>query len=324
MCLYPKLILNRKYLPNKKNKGVVPPLPLKNGRPDERVKYVSVGCQKCMECLKKKGREWLVRLSEEIKEDKNVSFVTLTFSNKSLIELDKIIGKRLSGYEKENEIVKIAVRRFLERWRKETKKSVKHWLVTELGGNGTERIHIHGLIWNKNKKFIEKKWQYGHIYVGDYVNENTIKYIVKYLSKPDEKHKEYKPIIRASKGLGINYLKSYSAEKNKYKEEETEETYRLENGTKIGLPMYYRTKIYSDEEREKLWQKKLDEEVRYINGIKINANDEKRYNKILKYERARAKKLGYGDDSINWERKKYENKKRNLARLTRLYKKHKK
>ena len=30
-----------------------------------------------------------------------------------------------------------AVRFFLERWRKEYKKSLRHWLVTEIGGNYT-------------------------------------------------------------------------------------------------------------------------------------------------------------------------------------------
>ena len=48
MCLYPKLIKNRKYIANKKNGGVIPAVL------DERVKLVSVGCGKCMECKKRK------------------------------------------------------------------------------------------------------------------------------------------------------------------------------------------------------------------------------------------------------------------------------
>ena len=35
MCLYPKLILNKRYCPTKKNGGVVPPCP------DNRLKYVT-------------------------------------------------------------------------------------------------------------------------------------------------------------------------------------------------------------------------------------------------------------------------------------------
>ena len=63
MCLYPKLIKNRKYIANKKNGGVIPPLPIlridKNGKKiyDERVTVVPVGCGKCMECMRKNSQK---------------------------------------------------------------------------------------------------------------------------------------------------------------------------------------------------------------------------------------------------------------------------
>ncbi len=56
MCLYPKLIKNRKYVANKKNKGVIPPIL------DKRVLMVPDGCGKCMECRRQIARYWLVRL----------------------------------------------------------------------------------------------------------------------------------------------------------------------------------------------------------------------------------------------------------------------
>ena len=77
MCLYPKLIKNRKYIANKKNGGVIPAVS------DKRVLLVPVGCGKCMECMKKKSREWTVRLSEELRENKKALMVTLTFSTES-------------------------------------------------------------------------------------------------------------------------------------------------------------------------------------------------------------------------------------------------
>ena len=49
MCLFPKLIRNKKYCSTKKNGGVIPAVN------DKRVLYVAVGCGKCMECLKKKA-----------------------------------------------------------------------------------------------------------------------------------------------------------------------------------------------------------------------------------------------------------------------------
>ena len=114
MCLYPKLIKNRKYLANKKNGGNVPELE------DDRVLYVPVGCGNCIECKKKKKREWQVRLQEELKVSKGV-FITLTFSDE---ELDKLCAE--IKVNESNAVATLAVRRFLERCRKETGKSIKY------------------------------------------------------------------------------------------------------------------------------------------------------------------------------------------------------
>ena len=126
MCLYPKLIRNPKYKANKKNGGVIPHMK------DERVGFTPIGCGECIECMKKKANEWRVRLNEDIKKHTNGVFVTLTFSNESYRELSKLCKGK--GYNLDNEIATLAVRRFLERWRKKYKKSVRHWLITELGG----------------------------------------------------------------------------------------------------------------------------------------------------------------------------------------------
>ena len=135
-------------------------------------------------------------------------------------------GIKLKGYDLDNEIATIAVRRFLERWRKKYKKSVKHWLVTEIGGQRYEGIHIHGIIWTDEKEDISKIWKYGHVFIGDYVNESTISYIVKYVNKTDEKHKEYNSKILCSSGIGRNYINRGDSERNRYKKEGTNETYK--------------------------------------------------------------------------------------------------
>ena len=313
MCLYPKLIENRKYKKNKKNGGIIPPLN------DKRTLYVPVKCNKCMECMKAKSREWQVRLQEEIKDETlKKYFVTLTFRNDSIKELSKDIN--LEGYDRDNEIAKKGIRRFLERWRKKYKKSIRHWTTTELGHNGTENIHLHGILMtNEKKEDIEKIWQYGYVWIGEYVNAKTINYIIKYIHKIDHIHKEYIPKILTSPGIG----NGYKGEINKYKENKTKEFYRLTNGQKISLPIYYRNKIYNEEEKEKLWLKKLDEEVRYINGKKIDiSKGEEKYYKVLEYERKQNKTLGYADNTINWERRMYENQRRNLLHQERIRKKY--
>ena len=86
MCLYPTLIKNKKYLSNKKNGGIIPPVT------DDRVLWVAVGCGKCIECCKQRAREWQVRLSEEIKYNNTGQYVTLTFSEEALEELRREVS----------------------------------------------------------------------------------------------------------------------------------------------------------------------------------------------------------------------------------------
>ena len=63
----------------------------------------------------------------------------------------------------------------LERIRKKTGKSIKHWFITELGHEKTERLHLHGIVWGiGTDQLIKEKWNYGITYTGNFVNENTI------------------------------------------------------------------------------------------------------------------------------------------------------
>lgn len=317
MCLYPKLIRNPKYKPNKKNNGNVP---IMN---DERVAYVPIGCGRCIECLKQKGREWRVRLNEEIRNDNNVKFVTFTFSPEAIEELNKLVEEYARGYVRENRIVTIAIRRFLERWRKKYKKSVKHWFITEKGNEGTKRIHVHGFLWtDKTKEEVEDRWQYGIVDVDDRgVTERTINYIIKYLMKQDAENKDYLPIILTSAGIGKGYLKRADSKRNRYRGIDTNEMYKSRNGQETNIPMYYRNKIYSEEEREKLWLHKLDKEERYVLGQKIDISTEegeRAYENILKDAQMKNRRLGYNDDRIDWKKKEYLEKRRKLQAIKRM------
>jgi hypothetical protein len=304
MCLYPRLIKNKKYTPTKKNGGVVPPIM------DNRVLAVPIGCNKCIECKKQKARQWQVRMNEELRTNTQATFVTLTFSNEEYTKLSKEVTTT-GGYEHDNEIATLATRRFLERWRKKTKKSIKHWLITEIGGERYEKIHLHGIIWSKDEKEIKEKWKYGFVYIGEYVNEETIGYITKYVNKIDQKHKSYNSKILCSPGIGKNYINRTDSQKNKYKEGKTDETYKTRTGIKLNLPIYYRNQIYTEEEKEKLWLEKLDKNERYVCGEKIQIDkDNTEYYKLLKYYREKNKRLGYGDNSKEWQQNEYEEQRR--------------
>ena len=50
MCLYTKRILNKRYLPTRKNWWTPPVCK------DERLRYIDIECGKCYECKRKKGK----------------------------------------------------------------------------------------------------------------------------------------------------------------------------------------------------------------------------------------------------------------------------
>lgn len=320
MCIYNGLITNPKYKPNKKNNGIVP-IPK-----DSRVTAVAIGCGRCIECKKSKALQWKVRLMEHVKHNHNGLFVTLTFSNESIsqiIELKKL--GNIKGYALDNAIATNAVRLWLERWRKKYGKSLNHWLITELGHNGTENVHLHGLVWTtEGIEAIRDTWKYGYIWPREkdtktYVTEKTANYITKYITKQDFDHREYNAVILTSPGIGKGYIGSAASQDNVYNElSETKDTYITSSGHKIALPIYYRNKLYTDEERELLWLAKLDKQERYVLGQKVDISTSiEEYSNLVNEARIINNKLGYGNRFINYNQKEYENKLRDLNYETR-------
>lgn len=311
MCLYPRIVVNQKYVPNKKNGGR-PPFPV-----DPRVLAVAAGCGRCIECRKQKARAWQIRISEDIKKHRNGKFVTLTLSTDNYKKLISEI-EDCNPYTKENKMITLAMRRFLERWRKKYKKSVRHFMISELGGGRTEHIHLHGIIYCSDEqiKELDKIWSYGYVWKGyeingkiiNFVNDQTGGYITKYIQKMDEKHKYYNPVILCSKGIG-----------NNYKHDKSKEYYRNNKGYKMNLPTYYKNKHFNDDEREKQWIELLNKEKRFILGREIDiSNGMEEYFKRLAIAQETNRNLGYGDNGNNWKRKYYEMKHREEIQQWRL------
>lgn len=293
MCLYQGTYQNKRYTANKKNGGIIPAFL------DRRELAVPIGCGRCMICKNKRANEWKFRIIEEIKhQDKRGHFVTLSFSEREYRKLARNLKYR--GYKKVNEIAKIAVKRFRERWRKKYKKSPRHFLVTELGGNSSERLHLHGIIWiNEPKSEIRRIWKYGNVWMGyndedTYVNEQTAGYTVKYITKTDEVHPNYDSIVLTSPGMGKEWLNSHEAKTAAYNGIETVDNIRDENGYRKAIPTYYRRKMYTDEERIELWMSKLDKQTKYLAGIEIDVSKtmEDYYN-IRNTEREKNSRLGF-------------------------------
>lgn len=318
MCLYPRQIVNKKYTGTKKNTVyftniptcIVPEPPITeytdNGIPiyDDRVTKVSVGCGQCIECRRVKAAEWRARITEELSQTLHNYFVTFTFSPE---ELDKLCKE--TKLKECNAIAGIAVRRFLERFRKQHKVSLKHWLITELGHNESERIHLHGIIFSSiqmDNNYLESTWKYGHIWMGNYCNLKTINYIVKYVTKIDDDHKGFVGKIFCSPGIGKEWLRRHENDFTyKYTKGETKTYYRLPNGAKTKLPTYYRRKIWNDQTREEIWRDFLDKDIVSIMGN----NYVHPKNSVLKNVTNKAiennKLWGFGDNSKEYQKKDY-------------------
>ena len=175
---------------------------------------------------------------------------------------------------------------------------------------------MHGIIWCKEGvEAIRERWGYGWIYPRhndetkiNYVNEKTVNYCIKYVTKIDKDHPNFKGKILCSDGIGKNYDKK----EHVFKGEHTNTNYKLKNGSKVNLPIYYRNKFYSEEEREKLWLQTLDKNERWIMGEKVAADNYKEIKKLQEFYRKLNKELGYGDGSKDHDQIAYEKKLRKL------------
>ncbi len=266
-CINPLRIPNPKYLPNKKNGGF-PEL-----ADDIRDYGLIVPCGKCIECRRRRASDWRFRLLQEYKYNKNKFwFVTFTFNDESLFKLRGLCLDWHSVFD-DNLVVIKAVRMFLERYRKRFKVSLPHLFVSELGGE-SDRIHLHGVVFGlkpevrytgKNRKskkngqlykifespVLAELWKYGFITI-EPCSDVTIGYILKYIMKYDPKHPEWESRLLVSPGLGKCYVNDRTIAIHHSTGFDRYEWYCVtSSGHKIGMPRYYRLKIFTDEERER-------------------------------------------------------------------------
>ncbi len=329
MCLYPVKVRNRKYEGNKRNdwgrKSPIP-TPIHGG-----MYKIGAACGNCLECRKMKGRDWRVRMGEEIKDRDDARMLTFTFSDEWLNKLRlKVNEKRmtkLNGWDLDNQVCVYAVRQFGNRYikyrtrEKKDSRSLRRWIVTELGGEN-DRIHMHGIVFtDENKDDLELLWKYG--FIGEakngYVNEKTINYITKYFTKVDKEHKGYKPRMMVSPGMGVGYVER-AKRKHRFRGEYTNESYRMRDGTEMPLPMYYRKKLWNDDEREELWYHNIMKDEQWVNGHKLKESDkdfEKQYSGAIESGRRRSERLGYGKRDKNWDMKRFDKEGMDMRRKLR-------
>lgn len=297
MCLYPHIIRNPRYKPSKKNGGNVPT------PDDERKLWVAIGCGKCIECRRKKVREWRIRIENEVKYNEiRGKGITLSFSEDALNSLPI----------EANSAAARAIMLFLKRWHKEKGKALRHWFIVELGHENTERVHLHGIVWTKHLEDIERIWRYGNIKT-EPLTEDTVNYLIKYVNKPDKQHDGFIGKIFASKGIGQAFLDSHKAQEIKKKGAAAPQYLKLADGRKIDIPMYWRKKLFTEDQREKIWTNLLDKQERWVMGQRIDVSTKTGmdlYYKTLKYEQKINARNGYPKQP--WTQKKYQESRKKL------------
>lgn len=243
-----------------------------------------VPCGTCINCLTKKQQDWSFRLHQEKKISKTAHFISLTY--------DQWNVPIKEGPDKHGELIfqlnldKRDLQLFMKKLRKHHSKQLKdyteittnssssssdiklrYYAVGEYGPE-TIRPHYHIILFNLNPKTlseIQTIWGKGNVDIG-HVTAKSITYVTKYVitSRNQYYGHRQKPFSTMSKqpGIGNNYLvnrKWHTDNKNHHVINHT--------GAKIGLPDYYKNKIFNKLQKEnhrlKNEQKLIDKEIAF-------------------------------------------------------------
>lgn len=164
-----------------------------------------------------------------------------------------------------------------------------------VGEYGTEsaRPHWHVLTWGVEQDLLRQKWEMGNTYPG-VIGTASIRYVLNYLDKPmydelkiDPEFQGNQEMRRMSNGIGDSFLwKLPIADAEQYFKEGQLQV-RLNDGTKLQMPRYYRTKLEEsmcdDDDMERITQKRIilshenmEKYIKHLNdkGLSLADQDE--------------------------------------------------
>jgi hypothetical protein len=253
------------------------PMTIKRDQKGTRESFAqTVGCGRCVPCLRKKQIDWCFRLQKELNASSSACFLTLTYD-------DKNIPVSEGGYSLDRRDFQL----FMKRLRKHAnqKQKIKYYAWGEYGDK-TERPHYHAIVFNLPRpfdKYIRKAWKLGHIHIGT-VTEASIFYTTKYALKGLRRKKpfEYDELGREpqfqlmSNGLGISYSKEIIKD---YLVTNGTKLLTIEGGSKKKLPRYYIDKLFTDPIEKAEWSGNAYRELSAYHGTDIT---DKQRNELIK------------------------------------------
>lgn len=150
-----------------------------------------VNCGKCLNCKKKRGREWFVRCIDELeKHPKKNSFITLTYNQ-----------RMYTNHRDKTGLTKFIKRLREKSFRRDGLRNIKYYAVSEQG-EINERFHWHILLFGYRpedlipfkdrgthilyvSEELSNLWGKGHVTLGE-ITAKSIRYVLDYLWKDPE------------------------------------------------------------------------------------------------------------------------------------------
>ena len=242
-------------------------------------KVTPVPCGQCINCKKRRSRNWVFRLEQETKVSSSVSFLTLTYA-------DEHLPKSENGFAT---LVKKDFQLFMKKLRIECPTSkkqnrIKYFAVGEYGEK-KDRPHYHAVLFNvphqliRDPLKIDKTWDKGIIQL-EYPRNNakTTNYVTGYITKQTFERRDYintntglittddrlKEFSLMSKGMGINYL---TPQMKQYFRNTKTFVIVKENGELVSMPRYYKNKIFTQKELTEMYHE-------YINIIDTDIEEQ--------------------------------------------------
>lgn len=199
---------------------------------------MSVPCGRCIACRLNYSSMWSLRMMHEKMMHEKSVFLTLTYR-------DECLPENMS-------LVKKDVQDFFKRLRKNTGQKVRYFLAGEYGDN-FKRPHYHAVVYgmdSKSQSEFEKAWTNGFVYCGT-VTDDSCTYVAKYVVKKKTGLQAdiYKKngvipefaLMSRRPGIGGDYAKKYS-------DEIASRGFLLKKGNKVGVPRFYRGRVYGTDE----------------------------------------------------------------------------
>lgn len=234
--------------------------------------YIQVPCGHCEACVERRSNEWATRVYYEWLYSKNSIFFTLTYSEEflSINPVQFCCGAHIEECELPV-LVKRDAQLFMKRLRKHVGNGLRFFLGAEYGERDA-RPHYHVILFNyptslsldELHEIIKKCWSYGKIDFQETIIQRVM-YVAKYCYScsllPRNLIKNFVfPFILCSRRPAIGHHYYEDPQVRDYHNRTLETIVTIDDGKIMPMPRLYRTKIFSEDNKELLYQQFINDE----------------------------------------------------------------